>query len=94
MSQRKNRREPGVVKPLSDKSKLLWEKYWTPMNAAAQGLNAAINNTMNLLGAIIIEMEGLDPTTHLFDADNLRIISRPNAPKGPQLVSGDGKMGG
>lgn len=94
MSQRRNRRTPGVVHPISDKAKLLWERYWGPMNGAAQSLNAALNNTMNLIGTIIVEMEGFDPKSHLFDADNMRIISRPNTPDGPQLVSGDGKMGG
>lgn len=77
---RKIRRAPGIVKPLSDKSKLLWERYYGPMQGAAQSLNAAIANTQNLLAVIIMEMEGVDPTMHTFDADNMRIIARPNVP--------------
>jgi hypothetical protein len=64
-------------KPLSDKSVLLWERYHKPMQAAAATFNAAIANTQNLLGGIILESEGFDPETHVFDADKMRIVPRP-----------------
>ncbi len=74
----KNRvRVVGETKPISDKSKLLWQQYFAPMQGAAAALNAAITNTQNILGGIILEIEGVTPETHIFDADNLRIIPRP-----------------
>lgn len=91
---RKIRREIGTVRPLSDKSKLLWERYWGPMNGAAQALNAAIGNTQNLLASIIMEMEGLDPTKHSLDVENMRIVARPQPSEIAQLTGkNDGKMG-
>lgn len=63
--------------PLSDKAVLFWERYHKPMNAAAQSLNAALVNTQNILAGIVIEMEGYDSATHLFDVDKMRIIPRP-----------------
>lgn len=72
-----------VTHPLSDASKLLWERYQGPMNAAAQQFNAAIANTQNLLARIIIEREGLDPDHHVLDVDVMGIRSRPKAT--PQL---------
>lgn len=83
MSQRRARapRVIGEVHPIGDKAKLLWERYYAPMQAAAAAMNNAIANTQNILGAIIIEMEGYSPTTHLFDVDGLRIVRRPNAPE-------------
>lgn len=71
------RNSENVAHPLSDKATLLWERYHTPMQAAATQLNAAIANTQNILGRIILETEGFDPATHIFDADNMRIIVRP-----------------
>jgi hypothetical protein len=83
---RRVKRTISIVHPVSDKSKLLWERYYIAMNGAAQAFNAAIVNTQNILGRIIIEAEGFDPDTHIFDADNLRIVSRPNLPLTPQLA--------
>lgn len=79
---------------ISDKSKLLWERYWNPMNGAAQALNAAISNTQNLLASIIMEMEGFDPKTHVFDMDNMRIIPRPKTeiPQIPQVSNDNGAV--
>lgn len=68
----------GEIKPISDANKLLWERYQRPMEAAAATFNAAIQNTQNILGRVIIESEGLDPDKYLFDVDNMRIIPRPN----------------
>lgn len=65
-------------KPISDKSRLLWERYFAPMQGAAQALNAAIINTQNVLGGIILEMEGVSAETHVFDMDNMRIVPRPS----------------
>lgn len=67
----------GEIKPLSDANKLLWERYQGPMNAAAAQFNAAIANTQNILGRIIMEREGVDPDTHVLDVDRMRIIPRP-----------------
>lgn len=78
MSHRKPR-VIGEIRPISDAHKLLWERYYGPMQAAAAQLNAAIQNTQNILAGIILEREGFSPETHLFDADKLRIIPRPRA---------------
>lgn len=72
----------GEIRPISDASKLLWERYWGPMNAAAAQFNAAVTNTQNILAAIIIEREGLSPETHVFDMDKLRIVPRPRVKGG------------
>lgn len=77
MSRRDLRLHTGEIRPISDANKLLWERYYGPMNAAAAQMNAAIQNTQNILGAVILEREGVSPDTHVFDADNLRIIPRP-----------------
>lgn len=69
---------------ISDKSARLWESYYGPMNGAVQTLNAAIINVQNILGRIIMAQEGFDPDTHLFDADGMRIISRPAALPAPE----------
>ena len=74
---RRSARVIGEIKPISDTNKLLWERYYGPMQAAAAQFNAAIQNTQNILGAIILEREGFSPDTHIFDADNLRVIPRP-----------------
>ena len=66
-----------VVHELSDANKLLWERYYGPMNAAAQTLNAAIVNTQNLLARIIIEQEGFNADEHVLDMDRLVIRQRP-----------------
>jgi len=66
-----------IVHELSDANRLLWERYVGPMNAAAQTLNAAIQNTQNLLARIIIEREGLEPDNHALDMDRVVILSRP-----------------
>lgn len=83
MSQRTRRvaREIGEVHPIGDKSKLLWERYYAPMQNAAAAMNAAITNTQNMIAAIIIEAEGFSPETHVFDMDKLRIMRRPVAKK-------------
>lgn len=65
------------AKPISDKSRLLWERYYAPMQGAAAALNAAIINTQNIIGGVILELEGVSSETHLFDADNMKIIPRP-----------------
>lgn len=67
--------------PLSDKSKLLWERYHGPMQSAAHALNQAITNTQNLLAGILLEMEGYSPETHVFDIDKMCIRPRPQAMK-------------
>lgn len=80
----KRNRVAGTIAPaphkLSDKSARLWEAYYGPMNGAVQGLNSAIQNVQNILGRVIIAQEGLDPDTHLFDADRMVIIPRPTPP--------------
>jgi len=67
------------VRTINDANKLLWERYWGPMNAAAQQLNAALVNTQNLIARTIIEREGLNPDVHLLDVDRMVILTRPNA---------------
>jgi hypothetical protein len=69
--------ETGEIRPLSDASKLLWERYWGPMNAAATQLNLALNNAQNILGALILEKEGVDPEKFSVDVDKMRIVPRP-----------------
>jgi len=68
------------VKTISDTNKLLWERYWGPMNAAAQQLNAAILNAQNVVARIIIEREELNPDTHLLEVDRMVILERPTGP--------------
>jgi hypothetical protein len=79
MTKRQNRplSVVGESKPISDKSRLLWERYFAPMQGAAQALNSAIVNTQNVIGGMILELEGVTPETHVFDADNMKIIPRP-----------------
>lgn len=67
--------------PISDKSRLLWERYFGTMQAAAANLNTAIRNTENVIASVILEMEGVSPDTHIFDMDRLQILPRPPAPK-------------
>ena len=69
--------KPPEGQKLSDKSRLLWERYFNTMQAAAANMNTAIRNTENIIGGIILEMEGVSPDTHLFDMDRLTIIPRP-----------------
>lgn len=82
MSQRSRgpAREIGAIIPISDANKLLWERYYGPMQSAAAAFNAAIRNTENMLAAIIMEREGASTETHVFDIDKLRIIPKPKAP--------------
>lgn len=79
MSNRQRGRVIGEIKPISDKSKLLWERYYKPMQGAAAALNAAIQNTENIIGGIILEAEGLSPDTHMFDPAKMRAVPRPRA---------------
>ena len=67
----------GEIRPLSAESKLLWERYWGPMNSAAVQFNAALRNAENILGTIILEKEGLDPEKYLVDVEKMRIVPRP-----------------
>ena len=80
MSQRARRGIEIPVHKISDKSKLLWERYQGPMQSAAASMNAAIQNTQNILAAVIMEAEGYDVETHLFDMERLVIIPRPPQP--------------
>lgn len=64
-------------RPLSDKSQLLWQRYYVPMQAAAAAFNAAVQNTQGMFAEIILGIEGVSKETHIFDADNMRIIPRP-----------------
>lgn len=66
---------------LSDKAARLWESYQRPMQGAAQALNAAIQNTENVLGGIIMQMEGFSPDTHLLDVGRMVIVRRPTEPQ-------------
>jgi hypothetical protein len=75
---------------ISDKSARLWESYHGPMNGAAQALNAAIVNVQNILAGIILDAEGFDKDTHLFNADNLTIVRKPNAPQPPPAAGDNG----
>jgi hypothetical protein len=68
---------------VSDKSARLWESYHGPMNAAAQALNGAITNVQNILAGIILDAEGFDRETHVFDADRLTIVRKPTGPTLP-----------
>lgn len=70
----------GKVDPphkVSDKAARLWESYYGPMNGAAQALNAAITNTQNILGRIVLEMDGFSTDTHILDAETMTIRQRP-----------------
>lgn len=69
----------GEIKPISDANKLLWERYFNPMQAAAAQFNAAIRNTEQILAAVIIEREGFTTDTHVFDMEKMRVIPRPKA---------------
>lgn len=67
---------PTEIKSIGDKSYALWNRYFPPMQQAAQMLNAAIENTQNILGSIILEIEGCSAETYIFDADRMRIVPR------------------
>ncbi len=67
---------------ISDKSRLLWERWYSPMQSAAAALNGAIQNTNNLIAKIILEAEGYSTDTHLFDIDRCVILPRPHGPQG------------
>ena len=81
-----NRHRSGVLplKPtgfkISDKSRLIWERYLGPMQGAAATLNSAIQNTQNVLASMILEMEGYSAETHVFDMDRMVILPRPTPP--------------
>lgn len=64
-------------KSVSAESTLLWERYYGPTQAAAQQLNAAIQNMHNIIGSWIVEKEGFTTETHIFDADKMRVVPRP-----------------
>ncbi len=74
-------KEPAtpVVHKISDKSMLVWERYYGSMQAAASMMNQAITNTQNVLAVMIIEAEGFSPETHVFNMDKLVIVERPKA---------------
>lgn len=71
----------GPSHKISDKSRLLWERYFGPMQAAAIQLNVAVRNTEGLIASAIIEAEGFSVDTHVFNIDNLTIVPRPQAPQ-------------
>jgi hypothetical protein len=73
---------------LSDKSRLLWERYFPMMNGAAQAMNAAIQNTENVLAGIILEIEGVSIETHQVNFQTMEIVPRPRQPG-----NNNGKMG-
>jgi len=73
----RNRVQPVPVIKISDKSRLLWERWSGPMQQAAAALNGAIQNTNNIIAAAIIEAEGYSAETHLFDMDKCIILPRP-----------------
>lgn len=73
--------EEAKKKPvdITDSSKLLWHRFYGPMQSAAQQFNNAVVNTQNLLAELILEKEGYSKDTHVFDMDNLVIVERPKA---------------
>lgn len=77
MSNRRLSLVTGEIRPISDKSKLLWSQYYGPLKGAHDAMIAALNNAHNIIGGIILANEGVTSETHIFDADNLRIIPRP-----------------
>lgn len=77
MSNRVRRMPPAESHPIGDASKLMWERFINPMQAAAAQMNAAIANTQNILAGVILEREGFSPDTHVFNLDTMRIVSRP-----------------
>lgn len=84
MSQRSRRevRVVGEIKPISDKARLVWERYYAPMQGAAHALNQAIANTQNVLAGVLMEMDGVSPETHILDVEKMRYIPRPRATGG------------
>lgn len=85
MSNRRFRAAPAKTVPahkVSDKSRLLWERYHGAMQAAAQQMNAAIRNTESLLAGVIIEAEGFSTETHILNLDTLTVIPRPRTREG------------
>jgi len=81
MSNRRRNVLPIAGHKISDKSRLLWERYVGPMQGAAAALNAAIVNTQNVLAGIIVEAEGFTAETHQFDIDRLVVVPRKAAVK-------------
>ncbi len=71
--------QTGEIHKVSDKGARLWESYYGPMNGAALALNAAIINVQNILGRIIMQLDGYDPDTHSFDPSRMVIVPRPVA---------------
>lgn len=77
---------------ISDKNKLLWERFVKPMQAMAAQANAAIQSAQNLVAGIIIEAEGLKEEDWQFNMDTLKLQRRIRspAPALPAAPNGDG----
>lgn len=96
MSQRRNRTTRPVIpisgkqevkpikmekKDISDKSKLVWERFIGPLASAASQMNVALTNAQNIMAQRIIEAEGLNPDEWIFDIDNVQLVKRPEVKK-------------
>lgn len=66
---------------LSDKSKLIWERFTGPLAVAAAQMNAAIQVAQNTVARCLIEAEELDPNEWVLDMDTAQLIKRPPVPE-------------
>lgn len=62
---------------MSDSSKLAWQEFFVPTQAAAAQLNAAISAAQNTIAKLLLRSEGLDPSEWVLDMDNLWYVKRP-----------------
>jgi hypothetical protein len=70
------------TRPMSDSSKLAWQEFFVPTQAAAAQLNAAISAAQNTIAKLLLKSDGLDPSEWVLDMDNLRYVKRPPNPEG------------
>lgn len=67
-------------RPISDKSKLTWERFIGPLQNMAANANAALQNSQNTVARLLIEQEGLNADEWMFDADRLELVKKPPEP--------------
>lgn len=65
------------IHDISDRSRLIWERFFRPMQSAAATLNIAIAAAQDVVAGQIMEAEGFSADEFLFDVDSLTIVRRP-----------------
>lgn len=68
--------------PMSDSSKLLWQQYFAPMQAAAAALNGAIAQAQNTLATALLRLDGLSERDYVLDMERMEYRQRPPEQRG------------